>query len=280
MTLVAGIDIGSTTAKIVLIKEGTPVVSVIAPTGADCNAAAERVISTALKQIKMKKEEINYMVATGYGRRAIDFGNETITEISANARGAVYLGSEKGKVKSILDVGGQDTKAIILDENGKITNFVMNDKCAAGTGRFLDVISRSLQEPMEKFVKLSLESKNPTTINSTCTVFAESEVISLIAKKMEKKDIIAGIHKSIAKRIIDLGKVAGIKPIIFFDGGGAKNFALKRDMENEIGYEIYVPPSPQIVVALGAAIIAFEKFSKEPIPQKPQNLDFPVLYFN
>jgi len=280
MTLVAGIDIGSTTAKIVLIKDGLPVVSAIAPTGADCNAAARRVISTSLKEIKMKEEDIGYMVATGYGRRAIDFGNEVITEISANARGAVYLGSEKGKVKSIIDVGGQDTKAIVLNESGKITNFVMNDKCAAGTGRFLDVIARSLQEPIDNFVRLSLASTNPTTISATCTVFAESEVISLIAKKIDKKDIIAGIHKSIAKRIIDLGKVAGIKPIIFFDGGGAYNIALKREMEKEIGYEIYVPSCPQVVVALGAAIVAFEKLSKQPMISKPQNLDFPVLYFN
>jgi predicted CoA-substrate-specific enzyme activase len=280
MTLVAGIDIGSTTAKIVLIKDGLPVVSSIAPTGADCNAAAEKVISASLKKIKMKKTDIEYMVATGYGRRAIDFGNEVITEISANARGAIYLGSDKGKVKSIIDVGGQDTKAIVLDENGKITNFVMNDKCAAGTGRFLDVISRSLQEPMENFVKLSLTSTNPTTINATCTVFAESEVISLIAKKVKKEDIIAGIHKSIAKRIIELGKIAGVRQLIFFDGGGAKNIALKKEMEKEIGYEIYVPPSPQIVVALGAAIFAFEKFLKKPMEPKPKNLDFPVLYFN
>jgi predicted CoA-substrate-specific enzyme activase len=280
MTLVAGIDIGSTTAKIVLIKDEIPVISVIAQTGADCDAAAEKVISTALKEIKMKKTDIDYMVATGYRRRAIEFGNETITEISANARGAIYLGSEKGKVKSIIDVGGQDTKAIVLDENGKITNFIMNDKCAAGTGRFLDVISRSLQEPMENFVKLSLDSNNPTTINSTCTVFAKSEVISLIAKKIDKKDIIAGIHKSIAKRIIDLGKVAGIKQIIFFDGRGAKNIALRKEMEKEIGYEIYVPSYPQIVIGLGAAVIAFEKFSKQPIPLKPRGLDFPVLYFN
>jgi predicted CoA-substrate-specific enzyme activase len=280
MTLVAGIDIGSATAKIVLIKDGLPVVSAIAPTGADCNAAAEKVISAALKQIKMKETDIGYMVATGYGRRAINFGNEVITEISANARGAVYLGSDKGKVKSIIDVGGQDTKAIVLDENGRITNFVMNDKCAAGTGRFLDVISRSLQEPIENFVKLSLTSKNPTTINATCTVFAESEVISLIAKKINKADIIAGLHKSIAKRIIDLGKVAGVRQIIFFDGGGAKNIALKNEMEKEIGYEIYVPPSPQTVIALGAAIVAFEKLSKKPMSPKPEKLNFPVLYFS
>jgi len=280
MTLVAGIDVGSTTAKVVLIKDGLPVMAAIAPTGADCNAAAVKVIFTALKQIGMKQTDIEYMVATGYGRRAIEFGNEVITEISANARGAVYLGSDRGKVKSIIDVGGQDTKAIVLDENGRITNFVMNDKCAAGTGRFLDVIARALQEPIDNFVKISLESKNPVTVNSTCTVFAESEVISLIAKKIEKKDIIAGLHKSIAKRIIDLGKIAGIKPLIFFDGGGAKNLALKTEMEKEVGYEIYVPKHPQIVIALGAAIFAFEKFLKQPMSQNPQNVEFPILYLN
>ncbi len=261
--IVAGVDIGSTTAKAVLIKDGKPVASSIAPTGADCNAAAELVLTRSLSSINAKREEIEYIVSTGYGRRSIDFGNETITEISANAKGAIYLGSEMGKVKSIIDVGGQDTKAIVLDDNGRITNFVMNDKCAAGTGRFLEVIAQVLQEPMDNFAKLSLSSTSPTTINSTCTVFAESEVISLIAKKIPKQDIIAGIHKGVAKRIADLSKAAGIKQVVFFDGGGAKNPALKKAIEKELGYELFVPKYPQIVVALGAAIFAYEKALKK-----------------
>lgn len=261
--IVAGVDIGSTTAKVVIIKDGKPVASAITRTGADCNAAAETVLAKALSNIGATKKDVDYVVSTGYGRRSIDFGNETVTEISSNAKGAIFLGSEKGKVQSIIDVGGQDTKAIIIDENGRITNFVMNDKCAAGTGRFLEVIAQVLQEPMENFANLALESTDPVTINSTCTVFAESEVISLIAKKVPKKDIIAGIHKGVAKRIADLSKAAGIKPIVFFDGGGAKNPALKKAIEKELGYEIYVPKQPQIVVALGAALFAYEKCSKK-----------------
>lgn len=260
--IVAGVDIGSTTAKAVILRDGTPVASAITLTGADCNAAAEKALDTALGQIGMKKPDVTYIVSTGYGRRAIDFGNETITEISANAKGAMYLGSEKGKVKSIIDVGGQDTKAIIIDDNGRITNFVMNDKCAAGTGRFLEVIANVLQESMDHFAQLSMQSTDPATINSTCTVFAESEVVSLIAKKVPKQDIIAGIHKSVAKRIADMAKAAGIKPVVFFDGGGAKNPALKKAIEKELGYEIYVTQYPQIVVALGAAIMAHEKCLK------------------
>jgi (R)-2-hydroxyacyl-CoA dehydratese activating ATPase len=260
--IVAGVDIGSTTAKAVIIQDGKPVSSAVAKTGADCNKAAEMVLIKALESIGKKRQDVKYVVSTGYGRRSIDFGNETITEISANAKGAIYLGSEKGKVKSIIDVGGQDTKSICIDDNGRITNFIMNDKCAAGTGRFLEVIAQVLDEPMDNFAALSLKSTNPTTINSTCTVFAESEVISLIAKKVPKHDIIAGIHKGVAKRIADLSKAAGIKPVVFFDGGGAKNPALKAAIEKELGYEIYVPKQPQIVVALGAAIFAYEKFSK------------------
>lgn len=263
MTLVAGVDIGSTTAKVVLIKDEKPISSSITFTGADCNAAAEQALDASLQQIRMKRKDLQYVVSTGYGRRAINFGNETITEISANAKGAIYLGSEKGQIRSIIDVGGQDTKAIVLDEKGRIINFVMNDKCAAGTGRFLDVIARALQEPMENFVKLSLQTKDPVMINSTCTVFTESEVISLIAKKVPKPKIIAGIHKSIGRRIATLAKSAGVKPVVFFDGGGAKNLALKEAVERELGYELYVPEQPQIVIALGAAIIAHEKFSRK-----------------
>lgn len=263
MTIVAGVDIGSTTTKAVILQDNKIAATGITMTGADCDDAAETAVNEALKKAELKREQIEYIVSTGYGRRAINFGNKAITEISANAKGAIYLGSTEGKIKSIIDIGGQDTKAIILDEEGKIINFVMNDKCAAGTGRFLDVIARSLEEPIENFIKLSLESTSPATINSTCTVFAESEVISLVSKKVSKQDIAAGIHKSIGKKVADMSKAAGIKPLVFFDGGGAKNIALKKAIEKELGYEIYVPESPQLVVALGAAIIAEEKMTKK-----------------
>ncbi|MFH1510991.1 MAG: acyl-CoA dehydratase activase [Candidatus Woesearchaeota archaeon] len=257
--IVAGVDIGSVTAKAVILKDGKLAGSSVHPTGADCNQAALAVLAEASKQAGVDQKEIKYIMATGYGRRAIDFGNETITEISSNAKGAAYLGSSKGKVHTIIDVGGQDTKAISLDENGNILNFVMNDKCAAGTGRFLEVIARALQEDMESFSKLSLKSTNPVAINSTCTVFAESEVVSLIAQRVKKEDIIAGIHESIAKRIVEMAKAVNVKDVVFFDGGGAKNAGLKQAIETELGFEVFVTQYPQIVVALGAALIAQER---------------------
>lgn len=263
MTLVAGVDIGSTTAKAVLIKDGKPIASAVAPTGADCNFAAEQVLKHTLEQTGHTRKDVQYVVSTGYGRRAIDFGDETITEISANAKGAVFMGSEKGRVKSIIDVGGQDTKAIVLDDSGKITNFMMNDKCAAGTGRFLEVIAGVLNEPMDKFATMSLETDTSVTINSTCTVFAESEVISLIAKKLPKDQIIAGIHKSIGKRVAEMARHARVQPIVFFDGGGAKNPTLKKAIQKELNMEVFVPAHPQIVVALGAALFAVDKYAKK-----------------
>ena len=260
--IVAGVDIGSVTAKAVLIRDGKIAASSVTPTGADCNQAALAVLSDAGKQVGIDRSQISYIVATGYGRRAVDFGNETITEISANARGASYLGSAMGKVHTIIDVGGQDTKVIGLDDKGNITNFVMNDKCAAGTGRFMEVIARALQVDMPEFSRLGMQSSHAVTINSTCTVFAESEVVSLIAQRVKREDIIAGIHESIAKRIVEMAKQVNVRDVVFFDGGGARNAGLRQAIETELGSRVFVPDYPQIVVALGAALEAYSRASR------------------
>lgn len=257
--IVAGVDIGSTTAKAVIMRDGEFVAHHVLPTGVDCDKAAWTAVQTSCQQIGISEKDIEYIVATGYGRRAINFGNESITEITANSKGAFWLGSSKGKVQTIIDIGGQDTKAISLDENGNIINFVMNDKCAAGTGRFMEVIAKALGETIDDFAQMSLKSDNAVTINSTCTVFAESEVISLIAKKEKKENIIKGIHNSVASRIVEMVKQVGLRPIIFFDGGGAKNIGLQKAIEEYLGTELFVTERPQIVVALGAAVIAEEK---------------------
>lgn len=257
--IVAGVDIGSVAAKAVVMGDHAVFGCHVVPTGADCNRAAERALDAALKSCNAEKSELKFIMATGYGRRAISFGSSSVTEITANARGAVYLGSSMGKVHTIINVGGQDTKVICLDDNGTISNFMMNDKCAAGTGRFLDVIAKALEEDIDAFAQLSLQSANPAAINSTCTVFAESEVVSLIADKVPKKDIIAGIHKSVAKRISDMANAGGAKDVIFFDGGGAKNVGLRAALEKELGRQVFVPKLPQFTVAIGAAIIAYEK---------------------
>jgi len=261
--IVAGVDIGSVAAKAVVFGDHAVFTYHVLPTGADCNKAAEKALSVALDKAKATREQLRYIMATGYGRRAISFGTSSITEITANAKGAVYLGSSMGKVKTIVNVGGQDTKVIVLDENGTITNFAMNDKCAAGTGRFLDVIAHALEENIDSFAQLSLQSKAPAVINSTCTVFAESEVVSLVADKVPKMDIIAGIHKSVAKRISDMAQSAGAEDVIFFDGGGAKNIGLKAALERELGKQIFVPKLPQFTVALGAALLAYDKAKKK-----------------
>jgi (R)-2-hydroxyacyl-CoA dehydratese activating ATPase len=260
--IVAGVDIGSVAAKAVVFGDDNLFSSHVVPTGANCNIAAETALAEALKKVNVKKEDLAYIMATGYGRRAIDFGDGSITEITADAKGAVYLGSSMGKVRTIINVGGQDTKVIVLDDNGTISNFAMNDKCAAGTGRFLEVIARALEETIESFSTLSLQSKEPATINSTCTVFAESEVVSLVAQNIPKKDIIAGIHKGVAKRISDMSIGAGAKDVVFFDGGGAKNVGLKTALEKELGRKVFVSKIPQFTVALGAAIFGYEKAKK------------------
>lgn len=261
--IVAGVDIGSVAAKAVVLGDHGIFSYHVVPTGADCNKAAEKALALALDKVQAQKEHVDFIMATGYGRRAVSFGNGSITEITANAKGAVYLGSSMGKVHTIINVGGQDTKVIVLDDTGTISNFAMNDKCAAGTGRFLEVIAHALQETIESFSDLSLKSSAPASINSTCTVFAESEVISLVADKVPKQDIIAGIHKSVAKRIADMAVSAGAKDVIFFDGGGAKNIGLKTALEKELGRQVFVPKLPQFTVALGAALFAYDKAQKK-----------------
>ncbi len=245
--ITAGVDIGSTTAKAVILKDGAIIASHVVATAADCDLAARNALEEATKKAGIANSDIQYIVSTGYGRRAIGFGNESVTEISANAKGAFFLGSEMGKVHTIIDIGGQDTKAISVDDNGNIVNFVMNDKCAAGTGRFIEVISKVLGTSIEEFSLLSLNSEKSTTINSTCTVFAESEVISLIAKKEKKENIVKGIHNSIAKRVVEMTKQVGLKKVIFFDGGGAKNIGLIKTIEEYLGFEVFVPKEPQLI---------------------------------
>ncbi|HID93277.1 MAG TPA: 2-hydroxyglutaryl-CoA dehydratase [bacterium (Candidatus Stahlbacteria)] len=269
-----GVDIGSVTTKVVLLKGDKILALVIRETGAYPKLAAEKALGEALSKASLSKTDIEYIVSTGYGRRAIDFGDRVVTEISACAKGALYtmerilecnsdvVGIVAAKsqtlhsVRTIIDLGGQDTKVISLNENGDIADFVMNDKCAAGTGRFLEVIAQALQVGLEDLGELSLKSKSPIPINSTCTVFAESEVISLIAQGKSKEDIIAGINYSIAERIVGMLRQVGEKETIFFVGGGAKNVGIRKALEDKTGLKVYVPTNPQFVIALGAALIA------------------------
>ena len=256
--ITAGIDVGSVTTKAVVLIDGNVKGMALDFTKADPDGAAKSSLKAALSQARVPEQKIRFTVTTGYGRRAIDFGDMAVTEISANAKGAIGLGCSHGQIRTIIDLGGQDSKVIALDEMGNIDNFIMNDKCSAGTGRFLEVMAGILGMGIDKLGPFSLQSSNPLKINSTCTVFAESEVVSLIARKRKKEDIIAGLHAAIAKKISIMGREVGIKELVFFDGGGAKNTGLRAALEKQLGKKIYVPQEPQFVTAIGAAMFAAE----------------------
>ncbi len=254
--ITAGIDIGSVTTKVIILGEEKVLARAVCPTGAYPQRAAQEVLEKALEEATLSRVDLGCIVSTGYGRRSIDFGDRVITEISAAGRGASHLGSPNGVIRTVIDLGGQDSKVISLDEKGKVVDFVMNDRCAAGTGRFLEVISGVLEMRLEDLGKLSLKSESPINISSICTVFAESEVISLIAQGKNKGDIVAGIHNSIAERIYGMLSKIGTKETVSFVGGGAKNIGVKKAIEDKLQIEVYVPDWPQLVIALGAALIA------------------------
>jgi len=257
MVTTAGIDLGSTYVKVAVVRDGTRVGHGIMPTGAYPDKSASQALVQALKMAKLSIKDIDYAVSTGYGRRIAKLADKTISEISANAMGAKWLGREEG-IRTIIDIGGQDTKVISLDTECNIVNFAMNDKCAAGTGRFLEILANVLDVQLDDMGELSLLSKNPVEITTTCLVFAKSEVASLIAKGHGKEDIIAGIHRAVAKRLLVMARGVGVKREVFFDGGPARNIGMRRTLERELGFKLYVPNNPQVVTATGAALLARE----------------------
>jgi len=261
-----GIDIGSATTKLVIMNESEIIGSRVVATGIKCQDTAQETLNVLLKELDLGRQDIKGITATGYGRRLVRFADNVISEISANVKGAGWFIGHNGngeKVRTIINIGGQDSKVIALDEHGVTTNFAMNDKCAAGTGRFLETVSRILEVDVADLGELSLQAKIPIKINSTCAVFAESEIISLIARKKNQSEIIAGAHYSIARRIAKMAKRMGSKDIIFFDGGPAFNKGLVKALEDELATDIYVPRTPQITTALGAALLAKEAFFKD-----------------
>ena len=253
-----GVDIGSVSTKVVLISanEGIKIVaSKVAPTGVRGNEVANKLIDEILMEVNLKRDDLSLILATGYGRINVDFTDITKTEISCHAKGAKYLFPN---VHTIIDIGGQDSKAIRVGDMGEVLDFAMNDKCAAGTGRFLEVMSHALQEKLDNFGILHKEAKNTVEITSICTVFAESEVVSLLAEGKDKKDVIKGINYSVAKRALSLMKRVGIKEEIVMTGGVAKNSGVVMALEDLLKLKINIPEHPQIMGALGAALFAKE----------------------
>jgi len=250
-----GIDSGSATTKAVLVIDGRMVTHNIRPTGFDFLSAAKTGYEGALTDAGVDKKDVNGIYATGYGRNSIKFADKAVSEITAHTIGVHHL---YPAVNGIIDIGGQDCKVISVSE-GKVTDFLMNDKCAAGTGKFLEYTAKALEVPIEELGSLALASKKPASITSMCTVFAESEVISLRARGFKKEDIAAGLIESIARRVAVMVRQVGLKQNVAFVGGVAKNTGIKVFLEKELGVLLYVPPEPQITGALGAALYGVSK---------------------
>ena len=254
-----GVDIGSVTTKAVIINGQEEIVAFsLIPTSYDRQKSGDEVLNLALDKVQKSEDGIKYIVSTGYGRRAFASSNKVLPEIVCHAKGTKFLFPA---VKTIIDIGGQDSKVMQLDEEGRVLRFEMNDKCAAGTGRFLEVLTdRILNLPIEELGPLSLKSKNPCTLSSICTVFAESEIISLLSEHKAKEDIAYGMNKAIAKRVIGMGTAGQISynELIVFSGGVAKNIGVVKAIEGELGKKVITPEEPQITAALGAAIFAKE----------------------
>ncbi|MCW8839260.1 MAG: acyl-CoA dehydratase activase [Thiovulaceae bacterium] len=265
MQYFAGIDIGSTAIKIALVDENKELVAhKISASGSMFYKYAKQSLSELLKENNINENDLVYTVATGYGRKLFKEADENISEITANALGARAAAKDKCEIKTIINIGGQDSKAISLDSEGNVVNFAMNDRCAAGTGKFLDVVAMNLELEVDELGKYHFKSEGtPLAINSTCAVFAESEIIGLLGNDNSVEDIVAGVHYSIAKRIIKLVKRVGIKENIYFDGGPALNEGLVNAIENELGKEIFIPEFPQITTSYGAAILAHESYEYE-----------------
>lgn len=250
----AGIDSGSTSTDVVILDKDRQIVTgIVLPTGAGAAIGAERALQEALKEAGLERGDIDALVTTGYGRTAIQDGDKSITEITCHARGAHYLDPQ---VRTVVDIGGQDSKVIRIDENGAVENFVMNDKCAAGTGRFLEMMARTMEMDLDRMSQAGLTYEEDITISSMCTVFAESEVVSLIAQNKATDDIVHGLNKAVATKTAALVKRVGGKEKYMMTGGVSKNRGLVRTLEEKLETTLVISDKAQLCGALGAALFA------------------------
>ena len=251
--ITVGIDVGSITTKAAVVEDGNLLSDMVMLTGYNAQDAGTKIYEKILADLGIKVSAVDKIIATGYGRKSVAIADKAVTEITCHAVGAHYLNPA---VRSIIDIGGQDSKAIVVDENGGVKDFAMNDKCAAGTGRFLEVMARALEVDINDFGEVSLEADTPAKISSLCTVFAESEVISLISKGEKRENIIAGIHESIASRVVAMAGRIGLSAPLMMTGGVAKNKGVVKALEAKTGYDIEVSEKTQVTGAIGAALIA------------------------
>ena len=255
----AGVDVGSTQTKAAIINEcGNLVGRALIDTGANVVRAAEQAYEQALANAGLGEMEIGFVVGTGYGRYRVTFGDAQVTEISCHGRGAVHMFPG---TRTVVDMGGQDTKAIRVKANGEVADFCMNDKCAAGTGRFLGAAASALEIPLDELGPTALRAERPVKITTTCTVFAESEVLSWLAKGKKIEDILLGVHQSIVSRSLGLMRRVGIEREVTFTGGVTKNVGMVNALESALGYAVNVSEDSHYMGALGAALFALDRIA-------------------
>lgn len=262
------------TKVVILDRDGAIHARIVGPTGAEHRRLANRVMEEALEQASLSFDEISYVVATGYGRINVPFADRQITELTCHAKG---VASFFPSVKTALDIGGQDAKGLKI-RDGKLVDFVMNDKCAAGTGRFLEVLAKTLGLRLDELGNISAKSRNKVKISSTCTVFTQMEVVFRLAEGVAVADIVAGVHDAIASRTVGMMRRLKIEPDVVFTGGVAKNTGVIKAVRENLGCEVLVPDDPLLSGAIGAAILGQELTLKalakgEPIPRKERRLD-------
>jgi predicted CoA-substrate-specific enzyme activase len=256
MTYAIGIDIGSAFSKAVIISGGEIVSHHVMPSGGNYKLTAGAVLKKALEKAKISLKDADYTVATGYGAANVTSANELVSDLSCQGRGVNYLFHG---ARTVIDIGGQFTRVFRVNDRGKVTSFLQSEKCAAGSGRFLQVIARVLQIDLKDIGELSLKSKNRVDFNTGCAVFAESEAISRVAEGTLKEDILAGLHRTLAAKIRSMVERVGLEPDCAVVGGGAKDIGLVKSIEESLGQKLLLPEEPQIVAALGAALLAEEK---------------------
>jgi len=258
--IVAGCDVGSLTAEAVLMTNGTILGSEIIRVRPKAEQSAKDVMEKLLARLKLSYDDIAYCVSTGYGRETIPFADDNVSEISCHGRGAQWL---VPSIRTVIDIGGQDCKAIRVDEHGMLEDFVMNDKCAAGTGRSLELMAEVLGVDITELGPVSLEAIKPVTITNQCSIFAEMEILHYRCEERSVADIAAGINESMARRVKMLAGKVGIKDDIGMTGGVSKNVGVVKYLEKMLGKNFHAfPEDPQIIGALGAAIFAAEKAKK------------------
>lgn len=259
--IVAGCDVGSLTGKAVILKDREILSYSIVPTTPKPEITSHNAMDNALRKSNITFNNLDYIIGTGYGRVKIPFANSQVSELTCHGKGAHSL---IPSIRTIIDVGGQDCKVIKVDKSGKILDFAMNDKCAAGTGRFLEVMARTLELKLDELGPISLESKNQAKITAQCSVFAETEVVSLMADGIEVSDIVAGIHDAVASRIMSLVYRVGLEEDLTITGGVAKNIGVVSYLEKRLESKSKkLPVDPQIIGALGAALLAEEAFKSQ-----------------